>query len=1132
MATLGPFELLDVLGLGGMATVWRARHREHAVHVALKVIKTSARNQDLFVEAIRNEVRAAARLDHPAVVRVYDAGQVSPEAAERSEDELQAGSPWFAMELVEGLSLRRMRNMIDWPVLHRSLLSILDALAHAHARGVLHRDIKPANVLAARPDGTCKLTDFGLAHALDRSEAGSLDVGFVGTPKYMAPEQMVCAWRDYGPWTDLYAVGCVGWALATGEAPFGANSDPHHQARQRLGPVPAFHPRFDVPPGLEAWLRHLLERSISRRFDSAAVAAWYLAQLPAGRDAPPSSLCTLSPFERPARLPEPLPRSESAAEPEPRWPRPELPARWELPQDRAAPTEALGLGLGLIGLRQLPVVGRARQRDALWDAFVEVARTRRARAVLLHGPAGCGKTRLAEWLGQRVGELGAGAVLSACHSPEPTPSDGLAPMLARALRCDDLPRDELPSRLAELRGGRFEGRPFDEGELVGLLAPEDEPSHGDTSISRPSPARRHPVVANVARLLAGEGTTILWLDDVQWGADALGLTRHLLAAGEDCPILIVMTARIEDLGPEQREKLLLDAVTAHPRTDVLHVGPLPPSQRPALVRELLRLSPELAAEVEERTEGNPAFAIELVGAWGQRDLLKPGPLGYELRDEAPAELPGRLEEVWRDRLERFVLERTTADRAALELAALLGGRVDLVEWRDACAAAGLPPSDRLIDELVAARLLRPAPQGVVLGWTLAHSSLQEALIEQARSGGRLAELHRACARVLLDGGSRALAGRAGHHLRLAGDLEACLEPLLDGARAAVVTWDEGTAMRCMAGRDGALTELGVPETDARWAEGWVLRAMLALNRGEYSEADQWAARVTDIDGGPGWAGPQARALLTRGQLGFRRGQADAEITLELAHRRSRDLDDERLQGDCCIALAECHRRRGSLQPAADLLDQARALFEGVGFELGVAESLVRRAAVDMQGGDIPSAARRLRSALARFERLGAPQSVAATVMALGDANRRLGDLDAAERCYRDASERLRAFGSNGWLISEFNLSLVAIAQGAWIDAENRLETVLRGAQRHGLAGLEAYTHAALMAPSAGLCHWSRFDLHTARGGELLEAMKATEWDVMWVLGVAARIARAAGQERRAVRAERLEQAQRSRLNGA
>src|SRR5688500_13818028 len=144
---LGPFTLLAPLGAGGMGEVWAAVHGPSDAPVAVKVLTAAFAREPVFVRAFRNEVRATAALDHPSIVAVLDHGEVSEAADAASDGRLQAGSPYLVMERVDGGSLADVLGNHPWDDLRRDLLVVLDALAHAHARGVVHRDMKPANVL-------------------------------------------------------------------------------------------------------------------------------------------------------------------------------------------------------------------------------------------------------------------------------------------------------------------------------------------------------------------------------------------------------------------------------------------------------------------------------------------------------------------------------------------------------------------------------------------------------------------------------------------------------------------------------------------------------------------------------------------------------------------------------------------------------------------------------------------------------------------------------------------------------------------------------------------------------------------------------------------------------------------------
>jgi serine/threonine protein kinase/uncharacterized caspase-like protein len=206
------YEILEVLGRGGMGVVYKARQVALNRIVALKMILAGGHaGADAFAR-FRREAEAIARLQHPHILQIYDLGE-------------QAGLPWFAMEFCDGGSLsRRLRES---PPQAEESVRLVEALAravqHAHQFGVVHRDVKPSNVLLMS-DGTPKLTDFGLAKRFDEDASALTHSGaIVGTPNYMAPEQAQGR-RDIGPAVDIYALGAVLYECLTGRPPFRAES--------------------------------------------------------------------------------------------------------------------------------------------------------------------------------------------------------------------------------------------------------------------------------------------------------------------------------------------------------------------------------------------------------------------------------------------------------------------------------------------------------------------------------------------------------------------------------------------------------------------------------------------------------------------------------------------------------------------------------------------------------------------------------------------------------------------------------------------------------------------------------------------------------------------------------------------
>ena len=275
------FTLERPIGRGGYGEVWAARHAEPthsrgSAPIAIKVLTPELARTASFVAAFRREVRSVARLRHDAIVRVLDVGVLGPEAEAATDGRLRAGSPFLAMERLQGPPLSAcVGTALPFAALRDVLLHALDALAYAHAHDVLHLDVKPENLLGRRPDaahpsgaqgGRFVLTDFGVAWSPGE---GGRPAG--GTPRYAAPE--LRTGRSVGPAADLYSLGCVAFELLTGAPPPAA------------GRAAAFEVAPDVPPhdgfpgAFAAWVRRMLAPGIADRFRDAASAARALAAL-------------------------------------------------------------------------------------------------------------------------------------------------------------------------------------------------------------------------------------------------------------------------------------------------------------------------------------------------------------------------------------------------------------------------------------------------------------------------------------------------------------------------------------------------------------------------------------------------------------------------------------------------------------------------------------------------------------------------------------------------------------------------------------------------------------------------------------------------------------------------------------
>ncbi|MFD4629938.1 protein kinase [Streptomyces sp. NPDC058284] len=255
----GRYRLLAKLGHGGMGTVWRAKDETVDREVAVKEPRVPdhlpERERANVFERMRREARAAARLDHPAVVNVHDVA-------------VEDGQPWIVMELVRGRSLGAalQEGTLDAREAARVGLDVLNALDAAHQAGILHRDVKPDNVMLGRYDRVV-LTDFGIAQI--EGETNLTDTGgFVGSPEFIAPERVLG--RRPGPASDLWSLGVVLYAATEGVSPFRRNNTPA-TLQSVLNATPAA-PASASGPLAEA-INRLLVKDPAQRPNAAQVRA-------------------------------------------------------------------------------------------------------------------------------------------------------------------------------------------------------------------------------------------------------------------------------------------------------------------------------------------------------------------------------------------------------------------------------------------------------------------------------------------------------------------------------------------------------------------------------------------------------------------------------------------------------------------------------------------------------------------------------------------------------------------------------------------------------------------------------------------------------------------------------------------
>jgi len=253
---VGPYRIIEQLGQGGMATVFKAYHPALDRYVAIKVLHPAFKEEPNFLSRFQREARVVARLEHPNIVPIYDFAE-------------HKGQPYLVMKFIEGQTLKARLN--EKPLTKEEAVEIVDAvggaLAYAHKQGVLHRDVKPSNVLLS-PDGSIYLADFGLARMAQAGASTLSKDVMLGTPQYISPEQGQGV-RDLDQGTDIYSFGVLLYEMVVGRVPFNADTPfaiIHDHIYTPLPPPSAVNP--NVPEVVERVLLKSLEKDRKGRFET------------------------------------------------------------------------------------------------------------------------------------------------------------------------------------------------------------------------------------------------------------------------------------------------------------------------------------------------------------------------------------------------------------------------------------------------------------------------------------------------------------------------------------------------------------------------------------------------------------------------------------------------------------------------------------------------------------------------------------------------------------------------------------------------------------------------------------------------------------------------------------------------
>ncbi len=1181
-----------------MGEVWRAVHRTQGVAGAVKFMTPKHARDPKFQASFREEVRAMARLAHPGIITIFDCGQVDKDLAEASCGYVTAGSSYLAMELAHHTLLDLDKTHLNWTHTRNILLNILDALAHSHARSVIHRDLKPANVLLVdSAEGTrLKLSDFGLAHAVDSLTRNELlDSRISGTPRFMAPEQIVGRFRDQGPWTDLYAVGCLAYWLTSGNPPFSEGDTTQILRGHLFNAVPALQPAFEVPDGFHTWIKNLLAKQPGDRYQYAADATRALLSLDA--EAPPARE-QLQHLALPLRAPagqladkaiavgagQSMPEVETLVLSNLQWkdapsvppeqdvdatvaemedltpaltssspvasaqradkrlepvhkPGP-IPQSWHLPRaclaaSRAATSIAnqsgYAAGLGLFGLRQIPLVGRVRERDQIWQTLHAMNVDKQPRGVILRGVAGTGKSRLAEWICERTHEVGAGSTLKALHGPLAGPADGIERMFSDFLRCTGLGREKILERvryLMGLQGPLTSDDLHDCLALTEIIAPAADPDYDESRVRVrfSNPTERFVVLKRALQRLTRHRPLMIFLDDVQWSVETLEFAHYLLST-PDLPVLLLMTVREEALLSRPVAGGLLDRLHQLPAVQEVYVSPLDEHERTELVQHLLGLEEDLVAQIATRTGGNPLFAVQLVGDWVERGVLDLSPQGFRLRSGAQAPLPESMRELLFRRIELLIGQSVDAPPNdalhALELAAALGQEVDSIEWTTLCHQHGIHGLDTLLEAMASNRLARIDRHG----WTFAHGALRESLEFIAQQAGRWTAHQYACAEMLrarYGPKTTSTAYRLARHLLEAGRLDEALEPLLRAANRFSQTCQFDLAHAAYNRYESALDELHIADDDPCALEVHIQRALTLNRQDRYTEAEALLTHIEPHARQSGHQKPLADILHARGLVAKMNGEIRTGILLaEEAIALFTAIDHTPGLAHCYFLVGELSYWSGDMATAGEFYSHAWELFADIGNEHDLAVVKLAMGARFIKLHDYEQATAMIFDAMDGFERTGDNKLIAHCLNNLGEVYRFQNNLEKAEEFYTKSLQILKRIGLSDDIICSFNLGQVLIAQGKFAQADPIMADVLNillPTKRSGYIGL---AHTGMLPGAAARADWPAWDLHINQAIHHFELSAMVDVDLATLAELAANLAHQAHQLERARQAWQL-----------
>ncbi len=1076
------------IGQGAMGMVYRGHDVLLDREVAVKVLRKAGLD-DADRARLLHEARAAARLNHPNVVAVYDAGQAGD-------------ASFIVMELIEGQTLHERRPE-GVSAIVACALQICDGLEHAHSRGIIHRDLKPENVMVLA-DGSVKIMDFGLARfAAGRSTA---DGAISGTPFYLAPEQALG--REVDARTDLYALGVILYELFTGHLPFSGDDLLTVIAQHLRAPVipPSSHDPT-LPPALDALIVQLLSKKPEDRPASAAETARRLRQA-SGAKVPTAhgSLPALGQADPPFL-------------------------------SGAAPAEV-----------QRPSLVARDGELAQLDSFLEEMLRGNGQVVLIAGEAGAGKTMLATEFARRAAErhgdlltvtgncnafTGIGDAYLPFREVLTMLTGDLEARWAAGLVSSTAARQlwaALPLVLQALtRYGQDLVRLLLSGEALlsrleaaGLSGAEWLAEVRDLVAGRP----QHPAgleqalifeqYTRVLASLAVQKPLLIFLDDMQWADGAsIGLLYHLGRRLQGRRVLILAAYRPGEIalgrdgGPHPLAKILTE-LKRYGGDILIDLERVQEREGRAFVDALVdtqpnQLGPEFRESLYRLTGGHPLFTVELLRAMEDRGELARERAGLYVATPLLdwSRLPARVEGVIAGRISRLDDDlRETLSAASVagetfsaQVLAYVRGR----DERELVRQLGqeLAGAHHLVVSLGTMRVNGRRVQRYrfrhsLFQWHLYHDLVpaqRELLHEDVAAA--LEALYGPAAdqiapQLAYHYSQAGVAAKAALYLEMAGQQARSRYAVEEAigyysqALALVPDTDAETRYRLLLAR-----EEGYDLQGARQAEGDDLVALAALAQELGQPAKQaqvaqrhsaWASRTGDYAGmieaarqSVAWASQAGDAeqeaegyrLWGRGLVAlgdFDGARQRLEQALELARAANLPL----LIGHTLRSLGEALYYNGDYAEAHRHEEQAYAIYRDVGDRRAEGMALGALGMVEGSLEDHDSAWQHYEQALAAFREVGDQGGEVAMLSNLGYTLARQGDYGTAEDYYSQALAGLHQVGARpGEAVTLCNIGLAALAQEDAAGAEDSYRRALTIALEIGERWIEGYARTGL-----------------------------------------------------------------------